>query len=101
MSFGSRIKYLRLEKHISQAELGSVLGVSPNTISQYEADKRFPDQKSLITICQYFNVSSDYLLGLSDVVQPSISLLKLSTSCGSFSEKQISAINQLIDVFKN
>lgn len=101
MSFGSRIKKLRKEKHISQSMLASELGVSTNAISQYETDKRFPDQKCIIEICHFFDVSSDYLLGLSDVPQPSIALSKLSLKCGEYSEAQIAAINELIAVFNS
>ena len=43
MIFGSRLKKLRTDKHISQSMLASELGVSTNAVSQYETDKRFPD----------------------------------------------------------
>lgn len=101
MSFGSRIKKLRKEKHISQSMLASELGVSTNAISQYETDKRFPDQKCIVKICHFFGVSSDYLLGLSEIPQPSIELSKLSQKCGEYSEVQIAAINDLISAFNN
>lgn len=101
MTFGSRLKKLRNEKHISQAMLASELGISTNAISQYETDKRFPDQKCLVKICLFFGVSSDYLLGLSEIPQPSIALNKLSQKCGEYSDIQISAINNLIAVFNN
>lgn len=99
MSFGSRIKKLRTEKHISQSKLASELGISTNAVSQYETDKRFPDQKCIIKICLFFGVSSDYLFGLSDIPQPSISLSKLSSKCEEYSEAQIAAINNLIAAF--
>ena len=71
MSFGSRLKELRISKGISQLELARFLNLSANTISQYETGKRFPDQNGIVTICRYFNISSDYLLGLSDQKRPS------------------------------
>lgn len=101
MSFGSRLKKLRTEKHISQSMLASELGVSTNTISQYETDKRFPDQKCIVMICHFFGVSSDYLLGLSEIPQPSIALSKLSLKCGEYTDAQIAAINNLIAAFNN
>lgn len=99
MSFGSRIKKLRTEKHISQAALASELGISTNAISQYETDKRFPDQKCIVKLCLFFGVSSDYLFGLSEIPQPSISLGKLSLKCEEYSDEQIAAINELIAAF--
>ena len=101
MSFGSRLKKLRTDKHISQSMLASELGVSTNAVSQYETDKRFPDQKCIVKICLFINVSSDYLFGLSEIPQPSIALTKLSLKCGEYSEAQIAAINDLIAAFKN
>ncbi len=99
MSFGSRIKTLRIEKRMSQAELASALGVSTNAVSQYETDKRFPDQKCIVKICRFFDVSSDYLLGLSDIPRASASLTKLSKQCAEYSDVQIAAINDLIAAF--
>ena len=99
MSFGSRIKEMRIEKHLSQSSLAAELGVSTNTISQYETDKRFPDQAGIINICHYFQISSDYLLGLSKIPRPPLSLYKLSENCNSCSDTQIEAINKLIDAF--
>lgn len=101
MSFGSRLKNLRIEKHLSQAVLAQKLGISTNAISQYETNKRFPDQQGLIGICEYFSVTSDYLLGLSDIPRPSISLTKLSENCNTYSDTQIAAINELITAFNN
>ena len=99
MSFGNRLKKIRIENHLSQASLAADLGVSTNTISQYETDKRFPDQKCLVKICQYFHISSDYLLGLSEIPNPSISLGKLSENCNAYNDTQIAAINELIAAF--
>lgn len=99
MSFGSRIKTLRNEKRMSQAELASALGVSTNAVSQYETDKRFPDQKCIVKICRFFDVSSDYLLGLSDIPRASAPLTKLSKQCAEYSDVQIAAINDLIAAF--
>lgn len=101
MSFGSRLKKLRNEKHISQSMLASELGVSTNTISQYETDKRFPDQKCIVKICLFFGVSSDYLFGLSEIPQPSIALGRLSLKCGEYTDAQIAAINDFIAAFNN
>lgn len=42
MSFGSRLKELRIEKNTSQKQVAKDLGISITTISQYESDSRFP-----------------------------------------------------------
>ncbi len=59
----SVIRKLRKKQNISMKELGLSIGVSESTISLYENGKRQPDYNTLIKIADYFNVSTDYLLG--------------------------------------
>ena len=47
MSFGSRLKELRIEKNTSQKQVAKDLGISITTISQYESDSRFPNEDML------------------------------------------------------
>ncbi len=67
MSFGSRLKELRTEKKSSQKQVAEDIGISITTISQYESDSRFPNEEMLKRLCTYYQISSDYLLGLTDV----------------------------------
>ena len=69
MKFNERLKTLRLEKGITQKDLGKMIGVGRTTISEYESGKIVPKQDGLIKIAEYFNVSVDYLTGVSDVMQ--------------------------------
>ena len=66
MSFGSRLKELRIENNISQKQVAIDMGISTTTISQYESDNRFPNEDMLKRLCLYYNISSDYLLGLTN-----------------------------------
>lgn len=67
MTFGEKIKKLRIEKGITQEKLGQIIGVSDRVIGYYEADNRFPKDDILLTkIADYFNVSLDYLLGRTE-----------------------------------
>lgn len=61
--FGKKIKALRTSKKISQREFGKIFGVAESTIGMYERDERRPDFELLNKIADYFNVSTDYLLG--------------------------------------
>ena len=61
--FGKTIKSLRLEKGISQRELGKRLSVCNQTVSFWESGQREPDFDMLLKIAKYFDVSADYLLG--------------------------------------
>lgn len=70
MTFGQRLKELRTEKKINQQQLSEILDTAKSNISKYESDKVEPNINMISTIAQYFNVSSDYLLGLSDLRLP-------------------------------
>jgi len=67
MTLGQRLKQLRTEQKITQKNLGKVFGVAESTISMYESDSRMPDIDAIKSIAEYFNVSTDYLLGRSNV----------------------------------
>ena len=62
----NRLQILRKAKGLSQAELGNLLSMSQNTISQYETEKRKMDPDTLSLFSSFFNVSTDYLLGLEE-----------------------------------
>lgn len=67
MPFGEKLKKLRIEKNMTQKELGKIIGVSDRVIGYYESNDRFPkDEKVLKSIGEYFNISIDYLLGIVD-----------------------------------
>ncbi len=64
--FSQRLKELRKEKDLSQAELAKEIGVSQRSVSSWETGFRQPDFETLEILAKYFNVTTDYLLGISD-----------------------------------
>lgn len=66
IDIGTTIKELRLEKGILQKELAKEINVARNTVTQYEKNLARPSYEVLVAIAKYFNVSTDYLLGLED-----------------------------------
>lgn len=60
----NRIAEVRKQHHLTQKDLGSILGAAQNTISNWESEKRSPDYASLQKMAQYFGVTIDWLLGL-------------------------------------
>lgn len=54
--FGIRLKYLRTQDGITQAELGKALEIAKSTISMYESGKREPDFETIEKFADYFNV---------------------------------------------
>ena len=63
---GKKIKELREIKQITQEELAKYLGVAPQTVYKYEKEINEPDLKTTSKIAEYFNVTTDYLLGRTD-----------------------------------
>lgn len=61
---GERIQYLRYEKNMTQQELATDINVSLKTIQFYEQGRNTPDTEMIIRLSNYFNVSSDFILGL-------------------------------------
>lgn len=66
IKFSKRLKELRLEKGISQVQLANVLSVTKATVNDWEHEKCETNFSMLAKIAKYFNVSTDYLLGLED-----------------------------------
>ena len=63
---GNRIRILREEKGLKQEELAKKICVSPSAIGMYERNSREPNNELTIKLANFFNVSTDYLLGKTD-----------------------------------
>ena len=70
MNFNQRLKQLRLKNKLTQGELADILGVKPTAISNYESERNEPSFDKLIALSKYFDVSCDYLLGVTDSYLP-------------------------------
>lgn len=64
--FCERLKYLRKEKGIGQTELAELCEVSKGIISLWENGLREPTMGNLIKLAKIFDVSVDYLVGLTE-----------------------------------
>ena len=61
-----RLKEIRNQLNMQQKDVCKSLEIPQNTYSQYENGKRQPDNETLIKLAEFFNVSTDYLLGRTD-----------------------------------
>ena len=63
MGFAERLKELRMKKGYSQQDLATKIGLSKSSISMYEVGAREPSLEVLELVGDFFNVTTDYLLG--------------------------------------
>ena len=83
--FGTRLKELRLEKGMTQTELGKVFDFSKSGIYNWENRTREPKQEILKQMSDYFDVNIDYLIGITDIRNNVI----LKTETESFTVKLV------------
>jgi len=63
--FSERVKTLRKERSMTQRQVANALGITERSYQRYEAENN-PNNETLIKLADYFDVSTDYLLGRSD-----------------------------------
>ena len=73
--FAVRLVQLKNERQWSQKELAEKIRVNPATLSNYEHRNFVPDLWTLLEIAKVFDVSLDYLCGLSEVRKPVVHML--------------------------
>ena len=66
----NRLRFLRNEKGESLEKIADYLSVTMQTISNYETGKRDMTPDTILKLSEYFGVSTDYLLGKSDIRNP-------------------------------
>ena len=121
-TIGNRLKIIRENKGISQMQVYKDIGIHNKTLSGYERGVSEPDLQTLFLLATYYKVSTDYLLGITDVKNPSTpykteedllqvtepefirysnssynNLKKLINTRKDLSPEQLDAINTLID----
>lgn len=69
MSFGNRLKDLRVQNKLTQKEVSEKLVVSRATIGKYETEQAYPDFEKLVALANLYSCSTDYLLGLSNIAR--------------------------------
>ena len=88
MSLNENIKQLRLSRNLSQVDLAKALGVTKQSISNWENNNIQPSIDMLIRLAQFFSVSTDCILGLNHRKYIEISEL---------TDRQLAHISAIID----
>ncbi|MDE6276069.1 MAG: helix-turn-helix domain-containing protein [Clostridia bacterium] len=65
--FVKRLKELRKEKNLTQVQLAKATKLTASAISSWENNTRMPNAQAIITLAKFFEVTTDYLLGVSEV----------------------------------
>ena len=68
--FGLRLRKLRDRDRETQKDLAQFLGVKPNQIGEMENGRGATTLAKLALLCEHYNISADYLLGLTDEPRP-------------------------------
>jgi len=63
IKIGAKIKELRTRENITQQQLAEILGVTNQAVSKWEGENGYPDIEYIVLLADYFNVTTDYLLG--------------------------------------
>ena len=91
--FGVRLRNLRNESNLTQKKIAEMLNVTVSTFSHWECDYQEPSFKDLISIGKFFNVSTDYLLGLEDELGGRVSSSSSPMAAGvTYSDKEMALI---------
>lgn len=89
--FGVLLRQLRKKKKMTQRQLADKLGMNKSNISRYEQNIQVPSHEVMVELAAIFNVSLDYLTGLSD---------KKAVSLNELTESQIEIILGLSNMFR-
>ena len=70
MEYSKRIKDLREDHDLTQEEIAKILGTDRSYYGKYERGVRPLPIEHLRTLCEYYNISADYILGFTDTPKP-------------------------------
>lgn len=95
--FSNRIRFLRQSKQLNQVQFSEKLGVTKQTISNWENGNILPSVEMLEKISDFFEVSTDYLLGRDRQDQENIYTIDVT----GLTPKEIEHIRYIIDDLRN
>ncbi|MGN0572981.1 MAG: helix-turn-helix domain-containing protein [Acutalibacteraceae bacterium] len=87
----NRIRELREDRDLRQSDVAAATGIDQRTLSNYETEKTNPDSYAIIKLCDFFDVSADYLIGRDDKKTNSIKTI----------ENKITAIQKELNTILN
>jgi transcriptional regulator with XRE-family HTH domain len=67
VNFLTKLKELRIQNNLKLQDVADYLGVSPSAVSRFETGEREPNFENLIKLTDFYKVTTDYLLGRSNI----------------------------------
>ena len=95
-----RLRTLREEMSLTQSQLAEKLDIAVSSISQYESGDRVPSDDVKIKLASFFDVSLDFLVGISDIRTPYV-FFTLSQYFNSLTEDEINEVIKFIMFIKH
>jgi len=104
IGFAKRLKELRLNKKVSQTELGKIVGLHFTHISRYERGISQPTAEKIKRLAEFLGVTTDYLIEgkINDIAKTKLGdkdLLEMFSEIEGFQEEDKNCIKRLIDAF--
>ena len=99
LSLGEKVRNLREDKDLNQTQLGKAVGMTQRKLSYIECGKCEPSVDDIVALCNFFKVSADYLLGLTESKKPSprIGFLREILTAEHSTEINIEEAKRIID----
>ena len=91
-TLAEKIKLLREQRHLTQAELARIMKLTRSSINSWEMGLSVPSTAMIVELAKEFCVSTDYLLGLEE---------NASINVSGLSEKEVAVLCDLVSCFKN
>lgn len=88
--FGQKLQKLRNDRELTQKQLSKILGIKRALLSNYERGATLPSVRNLVKIADYFNVSTDFLLGRS---------MAQTSDIVDLTDEQLICLDNLRDIF--
>lgn len=101
MSIGQRIKKLREESGKLQKEVAADLGITTSALGLYEIDYRKVPPELLVKIANYFNTTTDYILGNSDTIKEEKYQVAFHGGLEGLDEEDIKEVIDFINYIKS
>lgn len=90
--FGERLLELRVERNETQLDLANAIGITRQSLSRYETNERIPNIDLIYSVAKHYNVSTDYLLGMSEIKSLDNDI-KIACKVTGLSEKTIQKLS--------